>query len=189
VRLPLENRADAVLVAKGGQLLFANPAAARLFGYETGEDVINDASLERQFGGLGQSLPPTGLACDGGREVRASAQMTVIPWLGGPARQFVLSPAEADAPPPADLKLVPATAEKASAEAGSEPAPEPRATAEVIQLAFRQAPSEADQELRAILDTAADGIITLDQEARIHTFSAGRRRSSAIASPMWRASP
>lgn len=173
VRLPLENRADAVLVAKGGQLLFANPAAARLFGYETGEDVINDASLERKFGGLGQSLPPTGIACDGGREVRASAQMTVIPWLGGPARQFVLSPAEADAPPPAELKLVPAAAEKPTAEAGSEPAPEPRATAEVIQLPFRQAPSEADQELRAILDTAADGIITLDQEARIHTFSAG----------------
>jgi PAS domain S-box-containing protein len=174
VRLPLENRADAVLVAKGGQLLFANPAAARLFGYETGEDVINDESLERQFGGLGQSLPPTGIACDGGREVRASAQMTVIPWLGGPARQFVLSLAEADAPPPAELKLVPAAAEKPSAEAGSEPAPEPaKPTAEVIQLPFRQAPSEADQELRAILDTAADGIITLDQEARIHTFSAG----------------
>jgi PAS domain S-box-containing protein len=174
VRLPLENRADAVLVAKGGQLLFANPAAARLFGYETGEDVINDESLERQFGGLGQSLPPTGIACDGGREVRASAQMTVIPWLGGPARQFVLSLAEAEAPPPADLKLVPATAEKPSAEAGSEPAPEPaKPSAEVIQLPFRQAASEADQELRAILDTAADGIITLDQEARIHTFSAG----------------
>ena len=173
VRLPLENRADAVLVAKGGQLLFANPAAARLFGYETGEDVINDTSLERQFGGLGQSLPPTGIACDGGREVRAGVQMTVIPWLGGPARQFVLSLAEADAPPPSDLRRVPAAAEKAAAEAGSEPAPEQRATAEVIQLPLRQAPSEADQELRAILDTAADGIITLDQEARIHTFSAG----------------
>ncbi len=166
VRLPLENRADAVLVAKDGQLLFANPAAARLFGYETGEDVINDASLTRHFGGLGQSLPPAGIPRDGGVQLRAGVQMTVIPWLGGPARQFVLSPAEAEAPPPTDLKLVPAPA-------AAEPAPEPKATAEVIQLHLRQAPSEADQELRAILDTAADGIITLDHEARIHTFSAG----------------
>ena len=45
--------------------------------------------------------------------------------------------------------------------------------AEVIPLPVRTASSEADQELRAILDTAADGIITLDVEARIHTFSAG----------------
>ena len=165
VRLPLENRSDAVLVAKDGQLLFANPAAALLFGYETAEEVINDASLRSQFGGLGQSLPPAGIAADGGRLVRAGVQMTVIPWLGGPARQFVLSPVEADAPAAADPKPA-ATPE-------TPPAASPRPTADVIQLPLRHGPSEADQELRAILDTAADGIITLDQEARIHTFSAG----------------
>jgi PAS domain S-box-containing protein len=184
VRLPLENRGDAVLVAKDGQLLFANPAAARLFGYETGEDVINDAVLARHFGGLGQSLPPSDIPGGSGRQVRAGVQMTVIPWLGGPARQFVLNPAEAEPPPPADLRLVPAAtggtpardSAAPSAEAGpepapAEPAPPPKASAEVIQL--RPAASEADQELRAILDTAADGIITLDHDARIHTFSAG----------------
>ena len=31
----------------------------------------------------------------------------------------------------------------------------------------------ADEELRAILDTATDGIITLDRDGKIHTFSAG----------------
>jgi PAS domain S-box-containing protein len=161
VRLPLENRSDAVLVAKEGQLLFANPAAARLFGYETGEDVINDESLLHHFGGLGQSHPSSVIISDSGSELSVAVQMTVIPWLGGPARQFVLVPAESE---PAATKPEP-------------PAPEPEAparpTAEVIQLPVRQAPSEADQELRAILDTAADGIITLDQDARIHTFSAG----------------
>jgi PAS domain S-box-containing protein len=48
---------------------------------------------------------------------------------------------------------------------------EPAAQAEVIQL--RPQPAEPDEELRAILDTASDGIITLDTKARIHTFSAG----------------
>jgi PAS domain S-box-containing protein len=164
VRLPLENRGDAVLVAKEGQLLFANPAAARLFGYETGEDVINDESLLRHFGGLGQSQPSAIIASDGGHQLFATVLMTAIPWLGGPARQFVLVPAEAESTP--DI-----------VEAAAPPAPEPAAparhTADVIQLPVRQAASEADQELRAILDTAADGIITLDQNTHIHTFSAG----------------
>jgi PAS domain S-box-containing protein len=158
VRLPLESRNEAVLVAKDGHLLFANPAAARLFGYQTGEDVINDQSLASQFGGLGQSLPAFAIRRDGGSELSAAVQMTVIPWLGGPARQFVVTPAEAEQP---------------QADATPAPPQPARASAEVIQLPVRQAASEADQELRAILDTAADGIITLDQEARIHTFSAG----------------
>ena len=167
VRLPLENRSEAVLVAKDGQLLFANPAAARLFGHETGEDVINDEELSRQFGALAQSLPALDIEGPGGRLLRASVQMSVIPWLGGPARQFVVSPAEAEAPrqdpPPAPAPEPPPPEQAAPA----------RASAEVIQLPVRQPSPEADQELRAILDTAADGIITLDQEARIHTFSAG----------------
>lgn len=158
VRLPLESRNEAVLVAKDGHLLFANPAAARLFGYQTGEDVINDQSLASQFGGLGQSLPAFAIRRDGGSELSAAVQMTVIPWLGGPARQFVVTPAEAEQP---------------QADATPAPPQPARASAEVIQIPVRQAASEADQELRAILDTAADGIITLDQEARIHTFSAG----------------
>ncbi len=41
----------------------------------------------------------------------------------------------------------------------------------MIQL--RRDAAEADDELRAILDTAADGIITLDANSNIHTFSAG----------------
>jgi PAS domain S-box-containing protein len=164
VRLPLENRTEAVLVVKDGQLLFANPAAARLFGHETGEDVINDESLASHFGGLDQSLPAADIPAGGGRQLRAGVQMTVIPWLGGPARQLVLTPVEPEASLPApDPQPEPAP----------EPVAPPRASAEVIQLPLRQPALEADQELRAILDTAADGIITLDQEARIHTFSAG----------------
>jgi PAS domain S-box-containing protein len=176
VRLPLENRGEAVLVAKDGQLLFANPAAARLLGHETGEDVINDEALSRQFGDLAQSLPACDIAAGSGQPVRVSVQMSVIPWLGGPARQFVIGPVEAEAPHPAELRLVPTAGESTAPAAAAPSAEQPvaaKASAEVIQLPLRQAPSEADQELRAILDTAADGIITLDAEARIHTFSAG----------------
>lgn len=186
VRLPLENRSEAVLIAKDGQLLFANPAAARLFGYETGEDVINDRALSERFGQLGQPLPRAAIAADDGQQVEASVQMTVIPWLGGPARQFLLQPAEAPRGERADMRLAPAPMLEPAAEPTSpepvrhepsrpeSPRPESaRPMAEVIQLTPRAPASEADQELRAILDTAADGIITLDPEAKIHTFSAG----------------
>ncbi|MEI7598510.1 MAG: PAS domain-containing sensor histidine kinase [Aestuariivirga sp.] len=184
VRLPLENRPEAVLVAKDGQLLFANPAAARLFGYETGEDVINDQALSNRFGQLGQALPRASILTDQGSEIEASVQMVVIPWLGGPARQFLLHPAEAARP---ELRLaltptVPSSPMSTTAEAQTvvetvvetvAPPEAPRTSAEVIQLPTRNPGADADQELRAILDTAADGIITLDQDAKIHTFSAG----------------
>lgn len=180
VRLPLENRPEAVLVAKDGQLLFANPAAARLFGYETGEDVINDQALSSRFGQLGQALPRAEITTDSGGTIEAGVQMVVIPWLGGPARQFLLLPAEAPKPERPELRLaqVPApalaTADAATATIDTSAPPEaPRASAEVIQLPVRSNGPDADQELRAILDTAADGIITLDPDAKIHTFSAG----------------
>jgi PAS domain S-box-containing protein len=182
VRLPLENRPEAVLVAKDGQLLFANPAAARLFGYETGEDVINDQALSNRFGQLGQALPRAEITTDAGNAIEASVQMVVIPWLGGPARQFLLLPSEALKPERPELRLAPvhapapalAAADAAPATVDTSAPPEaPRASAEVIQLPVRSNGADADQELRAILDTAADGIITLDHDARIHTFSAG----------------
>lgn len=185
VRLPLENRHEPVLVAKDGHLLYANPAAARLFGYETGEDVINDQALSHRFGQLGQALPRAEIVTDAGLEIEASVQMLVIPWLGGPARQFLLFPAAGPRGERPDIRLATAPAQApamATAEAAPAPAPAPeaaaeaeppRGSAEVIQLPVRPAGLDADQELRAILDTAADGIITLDQDAKIHTFSAG----------------
>jgi PAS domain S-box-containing protein len=172
VRLPLENRAEAVLVAKDGELLFANPAAARFFGYETGEDVINDAALADRFGQLGQALPHCEIAGANGHAVDASVQMTVIPWLGGPARQFVLQKTGKSRPERAELKLAPAPPQEPGQVQAAE-TPPPRPSAAVIPLPQRQQTSDSDQELRAILDTAADGIITLDREAKIHTFSAG----------------
>lgn len=182
VRLPLENRPEAVLVAKDGQLLYANPAAARLFGYQAGEDVINDQALSTRFGQLGQALPRTEIVTDGDARVEASVQMVVIPWLGGPARQFLLFPVAAQKTERPEIRLAPAPA-PAPALSATEAAPTfvdtssqpeaPRASAEVIQLPVRPQTGDADQELRAILDTAADGIITLDQDAKIHTFSAG----------------
>ena len=172
VRAPLDRMAEAVLIAKDGMLLYANPAARRLFGYETAEAVINDALLWDRFGPLGQSLPVTEIDLAGGRRVTATAQMSIIPWLGGPARQFVLRQAQAPKTESIGLHVVPAIVQEAEPAAAAEAGAAAPST-EVITLPVKASASEADEELRAILDTAADGIITLDAQSRIHTFSAG----------------
>jgi PAS domain S-box-containing protein len=172
-----KSRNDAILISKDGLLIFANAAAAQFFGHAAAEDVINDQAIAGRFAELGQSLPAGDIAIETGKSVFATVQMSVIPWLGGPARQFVLRRAEAPLPQtklPAPPPELPAPAEKAEAEALPPVlAPPPRASAEIIAMPLRNSGGDADQELRAILDTAADGIITLDAEARIHTFSAG----------------
>lgn len=180
VRGPLDARAEPILIAKDGALLYANPAAARFFGLASAEHVINDRLLCDRFGQLGQSLPGCDIGLQDGRTIFASVQMNVIPWLAGPARQFILRHAVPPKPETTALKvnLAPSVAVEAqpTASPGPESGPqnaESYVSAEVIPLPVRSGVSEADQELRAILDTAADGIITLDANACIHTFSAG----------------
>jgi PAS domain S-box-containing protein len=173
IRAPLERMSDAVLIAKDGQVVFANPAAAKLLGHPGPEDVVNDRLVWDRFAPLGQSLPATDIATDTGHRVVATVQMSIIPWLGGPARQFVLKRAEAAKADAVALQVVPLPARKAeiAGERAATAVAEMPAVADIVPL--RPVEPEADAELRAILDTAADGIITLDAEARIHTFSAG----------------
>jgi PAS domain S-box-containing protein len=114
----------------------------------------------------------------------ASVQMLVVPWLGGPARQFILRPAAGE---PADVvplrtasgpglveavvspqPAAPHAPTPAPVEVETPPPPSPPPAA-----VTPASPSAPDAELRAILDTVADGIITLDAKGLIHSFSAG----------------
>jgi PAS domain S-box-containing protein len=156
LRSHIDRMTDAVLIAKDDRLLYANPAACRLLGQETAEAVIENQFLEDRFGTLAQSLPIADIEISGGGRVKVAAHMSLIPWLNGPARQFVLEPVEA---PKAETVVQTPLPRK----------PEPSAESATAKTPVR----EADEELRAILDTAADGIITLDGQLRIHTFSAG----------------
>ena len=174
IKAPIERLSDGVIVAQDGKLLLANTAALKLFKFETADELVNDPLLWDRFGPLGQSLPATDIAFGNGKMITAAVQMSLIPWQGGPARQFVIKPVSAEVADAVALKVVPVAAKTEEPVTANiepaKPAEVPR-SAEVIPLR-REAP-EADEELRAILDTAADGIITLDAEANVHTFSAG----------------
>ena len=174
LRIPLDKRAEPILIAQNGQLIYANPAAASFLGFTSADQIINDAHLCDRFGQLGQSLPSTDIGLDGGRSIAAAVQLDVVPWHGGPARQFILRQAQEKVSVPAAALQTPAMpARRSEPVAPVQLSPVIQPSAEIITLPTRQPAAEADDELRAILDTATDGIITLDAKSNIHTFSAG----------------
>jgi PAS domain S-box-containing protein len=167
----IDRLASAVLIAKDGQLLHANPKARELFGYSSFEDLINDDALWTFFAPLGLSLPVTTLALENGREISFTVQSSEVAWHRGPARQLVLRPAMAPTSKQSKVEVVPL---QEIVPAVEEPQAIPAAKeASLTQIMVQNTQPVADDELRAILDTATDGIITLDRDGKIHTFSAG----------------
>mgnify|MGYP001281242746 FL=1 len=171
VTTAIDKLAHAVLISKGEQVLHANPKALEIFGFGSVDGLINDDAVWTYFSTLGHSVPVATLALDSGMDVSFSAQLSEVAWHSGPARQFVLKPVAAPIAKPSEVKIAP-------------PAPiiaapaEPQAIPAAKEISHPQESVQntqpvADKELRAILDTATDGIITLDRDGKIHTFSAG----------------
>ena len=121
--------------------------------------------------------------------IEVPAEKSPAPASSPPLRtQAIPSP---EPPPKAEIIGIPARQENPKAEIiteppREEPQPEPAPVERPPQLAKAEAVppkpvsepagrggDEDDEELRNILDTAADGIITLDNAGNIRTFSAG----------------
>ncbi len=135
------------------------------------EDLINDDALWTFFAPLAQSPAGTTLTLENGREISFTMQSSAVAWQSGPARQFILQPAAAPAFKQNKVEAVPPPQPVFAVE---EPLAIPAVKETVLaQENVQNTQPVADDELRAILDTATDGIITLDRDGKIHTFSAG----------------
>jgi PAS domain S-box-containing protein len=165
----IDKLSSAVLICKGEQVLHANPKALEIFGSASVDDLINDDAVWTYFSTLGHSVPVATLALESGADVSFSAQLSEVAWHSGPARQFILKSVATPVARPGEVKIAPPVIA-----APVEPQIVPAAK-EIIhpQESVQNTQPVADDELRAILDTATDGIITLDREGKIHTFSAG----------------
>ena len=172
---PVTNAIDkfghAVLISKGEQVLHANPKALEIFGYGSVDDLINDDAVWTYFSTLRQSVPVATLALDSGVDVSFAAQLSEVAWQNGPARQFILKPVAAPVSKPSEVKVTPPP-QIIAAPVEPQAIPAAKETVHPPESVQNTQPV-ADEELRAILDTATDGIITLDRDGKIHTFSAG----------------
>lgn len=152
-RLPL-----GLLAFRGDRLLYANRALLDWTGHE------DLAALEAAGGlsGLFDTAPAAGggdvpLTIVGaeGAPIRVEARLMSSPWEGGPAMLYVLHRSTAPAAAPDDI-----SAEAAAAEALADE------RLRQAELALREA-ERSSRELRAILDTATDGVVLIDAAGTI----------------------
>ena len=178
IRESLERTGKAILVARTGDPLFATRHVASLLGFDDVAGVFSHNSL---WQALSQTTSGAALSLvTASGETQAFGCVTAqIPWLNGLADQYILQalPAEARAPvkreevllavkpeAPAAIEIQPATVPAPPLADITPPPPAPPVPDESA-IAY--------EELKAIVDVASDGIITLDRDGSILGFSAG----------------
>jgi PAS domain S-box-containing protein len=190
IRMSLERTGKAILVGRNDEGLFATSQAATALGFDDVAGLFNQPTL---WSSLFQSSSGAMLSLMTGKgETEAfTCTRAVIPWLNGPADQFVLQAIKSNGssiakPEPAPMVKI---------EKAEPPPPPPKVEAVVVPLPTpapipaelapanenaASAPKAATpestiayEELKAILDVASDGIITLDKDGSILSFSAG----------------
>ncbi len=151
----------AILLERGGEAVYINDAFRAMAG-DADIGALNARGVEALFGGSA----PEEDADDGdhrvtlvdasGETLTARAHLQIVPWLGRRAMMFAFEPSE-DTQPESDA--APAAALVASLDADDDDGAPPAVT-------------EAElSELRAILDTATDGVIVLDSDGAIRSLS------------------
>ena len=187
IQRTLDARAQATLIYRDGELLCANRALADLLGYGNCDAMHERSDIIAAVRSAHEGATLDIAAADG-RRVRVMVRHQTFPWNTGPVPMVTLAPAsdevetpgagggavvEVPAQEPAPAAEPPATVAMPPAVADLPPL-QPDATEPALPRA-----QDADgfampaDELRHILDTASDGIITLDAAGHILGFSAG----------------
>jgi PAS domain S-box-containing protein len=177
VRDALEQTGAALLIVQNKQAAFATQKAADVLGYATPDTLVLDGNF------IAKHLQFTGRTTE--TEINNSSMLVTlasIPWVGGPALQYQFSVIEKKVP----KTIVAPIAEVAAVATDEEPVPvlnvEPQP--EIIEPV-----STAADDLKDILDVASDGIITLNRDGQILSFSAaaeaifGYRNAEVLQKP------
>ncbi len=145
IRDALEQTGQAIAIIQKGAGVFATTKAAQMLGYDSVSALFKDRTFWANL---------TAGTCE-----NLQVKISTIPWINGPAQQFVLSAAPVSAailPPPVmspDVSIA--------------------ETPQVLNVEETVAPSSGEDDLKSILDVASDGIITLNKQGHILSFSAG----------------
>ncbi len=157
VRRTLDLSESAIILFDSHRLLHANRAAAALLGYADFAGMQSRNDLAAELAALAGESAELTIRDATGTPVSVLVQRSSFPSIAGPIAkaELALLTAESDVNSPGEAPVA-----SARSESGSLPS-----------LSEKSGPT-AD-ELRLILDTATDGIITLDTAGRILSFSAG----------------
>jgi PAS domain S-box-containing protein len=163
----LEQTGAAIAILKDNKPVFVSKKAIDLIGYESAQAMLTDDVLWGSLVAHKSTNSEMQLLIGDGRYILVHVRASSIPWLSGPAQQFIFeapksNPVESLVVAKKPARLVP-DAETIPIEIVV-PALQPIATAETLAI---------DDDLRRILDIASDGIATLDREGRILSLSAG----------------
>ncbi len=192
IRHTLEQAPFGIIVCRSGRALFATPRAAELVGHSGAAAIVGDANLLADLHSV-----PTGASLLVEFQKPDISPVLVsrhpLPWHNGPAEQFSLralavsspngvSATEQASPPPVAKEEV-RIAEPAAGKRGQKSIKPQGGTAETIPPATTPADVIALDELKAILDVASDGIVTLGKDGEILTLSAAAEAIFGMATP------
>jgi PAS domain S-box-containing protein len=149
IRDALEQTGAAIVIAQNGTAAFASSKAAELMGHESSEALLSNTDFWRNLSEIKESCAETSLVNAAGQNLPLQIEISSIPWVNGPAKQYLLT-------------------QRVVAEI-----PLPVAKPAIVVVPKLETPSAPDDELRQILDIASDGIATLDGSGNIRSFSAG----------------
>ncbi len=205
IRAMAEKTGQPLLIVKNGKVAFANELAARELKINSGDEV--PVWLQKALEQPSENRPVIATMDANGDGTTVQVVSKQWPWIDGPACHVTIrkiaatEPAKepgADQPQPAAPKrnVAPAAAIGATigaikssllvSETSAPPAPNPVA----VRPLDASQHIEPNDELKAILDIASDGIVTLDADGNILSMSAGaeaifsRNLASVTGKPM-----
>jgi PAS domain S-box-containing protein len=204
VRKALSGVRKAVVLYRGGKLVYANTAAANLFGHDDENALAGRNDIASALAAIEGKSGRISVTKNEQEQVEFAVEKSTFPWNDGAMPLAVLSAVESAATaaeqpivtaPVAVEEVAEDTATETEAEPEAEPeiAPEPAATAAAPLVTTEErkvsSPVEVD-ELFSILDTASDGVVFLSERGDITWMSAGAealfglRAASVIDTPL-----
>ncbi len=148
----LQQSGAAIAIQKDGMPAFVSQSAVDLFGCSSEQKMLEDTMFWSSLAAVKTHQHEAKVSLSQSRDVSMNVKVSSIPWLSGPAVQYVFEPVKAEAVKPPEVAV-------------------PVVVAAPSQQAEPTVALESD--LMQILDIASDGIVTLDREGKILSFSAG----------------
>ena len=167
----LERSANALIIAQDNVPAFVSKKVLQLLGFENPEQFFENARLLQDILKTGAKGSVISWKLSNEKKSDFEVLVSSIPWINGPAKQFVLRPLK-NLEKPTEVFL-PAALVPAVETVQVEELPQSSETHVAASDGVLVRSHDAEDELKSILDIASDGIITLDQHGAILSFSAG----------------